>query len=39
VTFDPDQLEQPQTDQGVPVGDADVHADRQNATEPDESAN
>lgn len=33
MTYDPDQLDQPQTDQGVPVGDADVEADRRNASD------
>ncbi len=31
MSFQPDELDQPQTDQGVPVGNADVEQDRLNA--------
>ena len=31
MSFQPDELDQPQTDQGVPVGGADVEQDRLNA--------
>lgn len=31
MSYQPDELDQPQTDQGVPVGAADVEQDRLNA--------
>jgi hypothetical protein len=38
MSYNPDDMDQPRTDAGVPIGDADVEADRLNASNDDDDA-